>query len=146
MLFTYNYTVRLSDTDAAGVVYFANVLVMCHQAYEESLAVTGVNLKEFTSNSSTAVPIVHAEVDFFRPMFCGNQLLIHLLPEQLSDTEFEVNYQIVAVSFPEKPLAKATTRHVCINPASRKRTHLPEVIIQWLHYGCSDSDLSALKA
>ncbi|NEP01987.1 MAG: acyl-CoA thioesterase [Symploca sp. SIO2E9] len=137
MLFTHNYTVRFSDTDAAGVVYFANVLVMCHEAYEESLAAAGINLKEFFTNSSTAVPIVHAEVDFFRPMFCGDELLIRLVPQHLSDNEFEVNYQIVAVSFPGQKLAKANTKHVCINPASRKRTHLPELIIQWLHHGYS---------
>lgn len=140
MLFTHNYTIRLSDTDAAGVVYFANVLVICHQAYEESLAAGGINLKEFVSNSSTAIPIVHTEVDFFRPMFCGNKLLIRLMPQQLSETEFEVNYQIFTASSPEQQLAKALTRHVGIAPASRKRTHLPEAIIQWLHHSCSDSD------
>ena len=34
MAFAYYYTVRFQDTDAAGVVYFANVLRICHEAYE----------------------------------------------------------------------------------------------------------------
>lgn len=135
MPFTYTCTVRLSDTDAAGVVYFANVLTMCHEAYEESLATSGINLKAFVSNSETAIPIVHSSVDFFRPMFCGDKVLIELTPQQLSENEFEIAYQIVATSSPEKRLARAITQHVCINPISRTRTQLPEKIIHWLRLG-----------
>ncbi|NEP14220.1 MAG: acyl-CoA thioesterase [Symploca sp. SIO2C1] len=132
MPFTYKRTVYLADTDAAGVVYFANVLVMCHEAYEVSLAEAGISLKALLSNRSTALPIVHSTADFFRPMFYGDQLLIHLNSQQLNDTEFEIDYQIVAASSSERCLAKAITRHVCINPTSRSRTELPQVIVQWL--------------
>ncbi|MGK7875478.1 MAG: acyl-CoA thioesterase [Xenococcaceae cyanobacterium] len=132
MPFTYMRTVRLPDTDAAGVVYFANVLSMCHEAYEESLVQAGISLKAFFNNSSTAIPIVHAEVDFFRPMFCGDKLLIELIPQQLSENSFQITYQIFAASSSQKQLAKANTRHVCINPMSRSRVPLPQIIIQWL--------------
>ncbi|MGQ4647258.1 thioesterase family protein [Lyngbya aestuarii] len=135
MPFTYNRTVRLVDTDAAGVVYFANVLVMCHEAYEESLAACHINLKTFVSNSATAFPIVHAAVDFLQPMFCGDQVLIQLESKQISNTAFEINYQIFAAALREQRLAQAITRHVCINPISRTRTPLPEVINQWLDCG-----------
>jgi len=36
MPFTYSRTVHFADTDAAGVVFFANFLAICHEAYEES--------------------------------------------------------------------------------------------------------------
>ncbi len=132
MPFTYPRTVRLSDTDAAGVAYFAKVLSMCHEAYEDSLIEAGIDLKTFLNNSSTAIPIVHAQIDFFRPLLCGDKLLIHLAPQQLSENKFEITYQIFTVSSSQKPRAKANTRHVCINPTSRSRTSLPEAIIQWL--------------
>ena len=89
MPFIYQRTVRFQDTDAAGVVYFANALAMCHEAYEESLATSGINLKLFFSNLNVAIPIVHANVDFFRPMFCGDQVSIHLSPCQLGNDNFE---------------------------------------------------------
>jgi 1,4-dihydroxy-2-naphthoyl-CoA hydrolase len=66
MPFTYLRTVHFQDTDAAGVVYFANVLAMCHEAYEASLAASGINLKAFFSNPEVAFPIIHASVDFYR--------------------------------------------------------------------------------
>lgn len=132
MPFTHKRTVRFQDTDAAGVVYFANVLSMCHEAYEASLAASGLNLQSFFNNPEAAIPIIHASVDFRRPMFCGDELLIHLTPQPLDDTKFEILYQIVAASSPEQQLAKAITRHVCINPLTRTKRPLPEYIIQWL--------------
>ncbi len=125
-------TVRLSDTDAAGVVYFANVLVMCHEAYEQSLVNAGINFQELVNSSTTVLPIVHSSVDFFFPMFCGDRLLVQLTPKQLKESEFEVAYQIFATEA-EKLLAEALTRHVCINPSNRRRTPLPENIREWLH-------------
>lgn len=132
MPFTHNRTVRFQDTDAAGVVYFANVLSMCHEAYEASLAASGINLQTFFNNPTFAIPIIHASVDFRRPMYCGDYLLIHLTPQQLDDNKFEITYQIVAASSSEQQLAKAITRHICIAPLTKTRIVLPDAIIHWL--------------
>lgn len=155
MPFTYTRTIRFQDTDAAGVVYFANVLAMCHEAYEESLAASGINLQSFFQNPAVAIPIVHASVDFFRPMFCGDQQTIHLTPEPLTNHEFEIIYQVFKVPSPPSQMAKtsendvsgnlttiekaplqlvgkAITRHVCIDSANRTRKEMPAEMIQWL--------------
>ena len=129
MPFTYNRIIRFQDTDAAGVVYFANVLAICHEAYEESLGSSGINLKDFFTNPSVAFPIVHASVDFFRPMFCGDNLLIRLMPQQLSGDRFEITYEVMVT---EVMVAKTITRHVCIDTSSRSKRELPEQIIKWL--------------
>lgn len=131
MAFSYTRTVRFKDTDAAGVVYFANVLAICHEACEESLATSGINLKSFFSNPAFTIPIVHASVDFLRPMFCGDQLLINLITKQRSRDEFEIGYQVLEAAA-DKVVAKAITRHVCIEPISRTRKELPTEMIQWL--------------
>jgi len=34
MAFVYGRTIRFQETDAAGVIYFSNVLVLCHEAYD----------------------------------------------------------------------------------------------------------------
>ncbi len=129
MPFTYTRTIRFQDTDAAGVVYFANVLAMCHEAYEESLGCGGIHLKSFFSNPSVAIPIVHASVDFLRPMFCGDQIIIHFMTKHFNINTFEINYQIEDA---EELLAKALTKHVCIDPLGRTRKELPAEIIHWL--------------
>lgn len=133
MPFLYDRTVHFQDTDAAGVVYFANVLAMCHEAYEASLANTGINLREFFTHSAFALPIVHAQVDFHRPMFCGLQYKIQVKPACLNPRKFEISYGIFLVKEPENPISQATTVHVCINPVTRTRIDLPTEIMQWLH-------------
>jgi 1,4-dihydroxy-2-naphthoyl-CoA hydrolase len=144
MSFTFSRTVCFKDTDAAGVVYFTNVLSMCHEAYEASLALTGIDLKVFFSHTfkqnPIAIPIVHASVDFRRPMYCGDRLLVELFPQQLSEHSFAIDYKIFAegdrsVKMPDiscQVLSKATTKHTCIDPVARSKQDLPPEIKQWL--------------
>ncbi|NER32916.1 MAG: acyl-CoA thioesterase [Oscillatoria sp. SIO1A7] len=133
MSFTYSRIIRFQDTDAAGVVYFANVLAICHEAYEASLAAAGIDLKSFFGDRELAIPIVHASVDFFKPMFCGDLLAVSLVPKSLNDNSFEIAYHVAAAATPESGQARAITRHVCINPARRSRELLPESMLQWLN-------------
>jgi 1,4-dihydroxy-2-naphthoyl-CoA hydrolase len=129
MAFTYHRTVRFQDTDAAGVVYFTNVLAMCHEAYEESIALAGINLKEFFTNPPVAFPIVHANVDFFRPIFCGDKLVITLIPHKQGTDKFEIAYEILVDLF---VVAKAHTRHVCIDTSTRTKREFSDEISEWL--------------
>jgi 1,4-dihydroxy-2-naphthoyl-CoA hydrolase len=137
MTFTYNRTIRFRDTDAAKVVYFANVLSICHEAYEESLAASGINIKDFFTNPSVAFPIVHSSVDFFRPTFCGDNLAISLIPQKLGVDKFEISYEI---SVAYVVVAKAITRHVCIDASSRRKQELPEEMIRWLETNHRDAE------
>ncbi|BAZ41700.1 thioesterase superfamily protein [Calothrix sp. NIES-4101] len=129
MSFTYHRTIRFQDTDAAGVVYFANVLKICHEAYEESLAASGINLKNFFQNSAIAYPIVHANVDFWKPIFCGDKLVVKLTSEKLNCEKFAINYKIAIA---DSIVSQAMTRHVCIDVATRQKRELPDAINQWL--------------
>jgi 1,4-dihydroxy-2-naphthoyl-CoA hydrolase len=133
MTFIYHRTVHFQDTDAAGVVYFANGLSMCHEAYEASLAAVGVDLKLFFSRSTNlAVPITHAEIDFFRPISCGDRLDIHLTPKLLQPSEFEITYQIFLANSSQPPLTRALTRHVCIDMTTRQRQGLSAELMEWV--------------
>jgi 1,4-dihydroxy-2-naphthoyl-CoA hydrolase len=138
MPFSHERVVRFSDTDAAGVVYFAQVLAMCHEAYEASLAAAGIELHQFFRGSELAIPIVHASIDFFAPMYCGDRLEICLTPQRLTAmatppvaSSFEIVYTI-AGDRSEKGLSRAYTRHVCIDPATRQWRELPEDLYHWL--------------
>lgn len=132
MPFIYDRPVHFRDTDAAGVVYFAHVLAMCHEAYEASLATSGIDLHKFFSRRATAVPITHAHADFLCPMGMGDRLQIHLTPHRLGPAEFEITYHIVTATAPERILSRAVTRHVCIHVAERSRQDLPKSLVAWM--------------
>ncbi|MBD2459961.1 acyl-CoA thioesterase [Oscillatoria sp. FACHB-1407] len=140
MSFIYPRSVHFKDTDAAGVVYFANVMSMCHEAYEASLAASGIDLNSFFCYPKIAIPITHVTVDFMRPMFCGDNLQIHVNPKQLKGDEFEIQYEVYSVekvveeitSVQEVCTARAFSKHVCIDAVNRVRTNLPIHVMQWL--------------
>jgi 1,4-dihydroxy-2-naphthoyl-CoA hydrolase len=133
MSFTYHRTIHFKDTDAAGVVYFSNALSICHEAYEALLETLMINLKEYFSGKSLAVPIVHAEIDFMRPMYCGDKIYIVLSGIIQLESTFILKYEIYQNDLDvDKPIAIASTRHVAIDPVTRKRSKLPTELIQWL--------------
>lgn len=142
MPFSHHRTIHFKDTDAAGVVYFSNVLTICHEAYEASLSAVSIPVKSFFCPAETAFPIVHASVDFFRPLFCGDRVVIDLIPNQTSTHEFEIRYALFLVASDaeqapvqsDRPSSKAYTRHVCIDGVTRRRKDLPAEITQWLHH------------
>lgn len=128
MPFTYHRTIRFSDTDAAGVVYFANVLSICHESYEALLAAGGIDLNEFFSAQLIAVPIVHASIDFLQPMRCGDIVQVQLQPTEIKASKFRLDYKIAPVTpaASNQVLAIAHTIHVCIKTGRREKTELPE--------------------
>ena len=132
MTFNYLRRVYLSDTDAAGVVYFAKGLEMCHQVYEESLAAAGISLKQMLREKTIALPIVRAEIDFMRPLFCGDELQVNLTTSLISNNEYAIAYRIYHTDNLERVSVKAQTRHVCIDTQIRTRTDLPSSIVKWL--------------
>ena len=117
--FKHVHVVRFHETDAAGVVYFANLLTFCHEAYEAALAAVGIDVALFFSRDrNVAVPVIHAEADFYRPVRCGEAIAIHLIPKQLTAHSFEIHYAIYRedASYQAEQrgeaIARALTRHV----------------------------------
>jgi 1,4-dihydroxy-2-naphthoyl-CoA hydrolase len=134
MPFKYLRTVNFVDTDGAGVVFFANVLTFCHGAYEAALGAEGFNLREFFSDRGELIlPIVGAEVKFYRPMYVGDCLQINLKTKQTSDVEFEIDYQIYKVEHLDRVLAQASTKHICLWSKERSRAQLSPEMQAWLH-------------
>ncbi len=138
MAFCYEYTIQFRDTDAAGVVYFANIVSICHVAYEASLTQTGIDLKLFVNNTEFAVPITHVSADFLRPLFCGDRVVIQLKPQLTESNKFEIKYQICLKNSLDNESASlpicatALTKHVVVDRHTRKRKELPEILTNWL--------------
>ena len=124
MPFLYQRTIHFKDTDAAGVVYFANVLSMCHEAYEASLQSIGIDLNAFFRDRQRAIPIVHASVDFFQPMFCGDTYSIELTPTLLKPSEFSIAYQIYPYISPKSPNLETTMHNTLEENTSRMEKDL----------------------
>jgi 1,4-dihydroxy-2-naphthoyl-CoA hydrolase len=136
----YTRSIRFQDTDAAGVVYFANLLAICHEAYEDSLIVAGINVRDFFRQGETIVPIVHASVDFFQPLQCGDRILVQLSAVRSSQSKFEITYEIYLENNANQLVSKAITKHICIDTQTRTRKELPESLLNWLQTLCNNDE------
>lgn len=132
MAFLYHRTIHFGDTDAAGVVFFANTLAICHEAYEESLIAAGVELQAFFSAQSVIVPIARTEADYLRPLAAGEKIRVSVVPTLVSENSYAVRYEITKLGPPEKLAARVRTEHVCLDAVARRRRPLPPPLAAWL--------------
>jgi 1,4-dihydroxy-2-naphthoyl-CoA hydrolase len=135
MPFTYARTVHFADTDAAGVVFFANYLAICHEAYEESLSASGIDLKAFFSDNGVVVPIAKSETEYLRPISCGDKLEVTVNAKALTENSYEIRFEITRLGPNSKCSARARTEHVCIDSKTRARKALPAPLGDWVARG-----------
>ncbi len=121
-MFRHDTTVRLRHTDAAGVIYFAEQLVLCHEAYEAFLARSGHPLGGLLGAGDIGLPIVHAQVDLTAPVFVSDPLRIDVFAERVGTTSFTLGYQLARDG---TPVGAARTVHVAIDARTRAKTDLP---------------------
>src|SRR4051812_39537595 len=115
MPFLYSRTIHFADTDAAGVVFFANYLSICHEAYEEALAATGINIARFFSDHGIIIPIARSTADYLRPMTCGEKIHVSVTPVSLSENSFALDCTLAKLGPPQKIAGRVRTEHVCIS-------------------------------
>jgi 1,4-dihydroxy-2-naphthoyl-CoA hydrolase len=140
MPFSYPRTIHFADTDAAGIVFFARYLAICHEAYEEALAAAGVPLATFFSDHGVIVPIAKSECSYLRPLACGEKVRVEVTPRRLSANSFALEFSMWKLPAPgsatgEKRAAVARTEHVCVSSASRERQTLPAALATWVDAG-----------
>jgi 1,4-dihydroxy-2-naphthoyl-CoA hydrolase len=135
MPFTYARTVHFADTDAAGVVFFANYLVICHEAYEESLSAVGIDLKAFFADNGIVIPIAKSGAEYLRFLSCGDKLGVSVSPCAITENSYEVQFEVTRLSSPPKCAARIKTEHICIDSGTRARKALPTALAEWVAAG-----------
>ena len=124
--FEHRMRVRFQHTDPAGIVFFANILVYCHEAYEEFLRKGGIPLEEFLGKRKQTLPLGHAEATFKRPFRAGQLVTVKVSVGRIGDRSFRLEYDLYGEA--GEHLATAATVHVAVDPATGRSTAiLPEL-------------------
>lgn len=122
-MFTYKTQIRLHDTDAAGLLFFANQLVLVHDAYEKLLSKIGFSFEAMLKKRGYFLPIVHIESDYKAPLFVGDDIAIKVKVSHIGTSSFTFVYEIHSKN---KLVGTAKTVHVTINKATKKKIPLPK--------------------
>jgi len=122
--FEHCFPIALHDTDAAGVLFFAHLFRHAHDAYEAWMARLGFPLDAVIRGGDLALPLVHAEADYRRPMRHGEKVGVTISVAELGEASFSIVYRFHVDG--DKLAATARTVHVCIQPGEAGRRSLPE--------------------
>lgn len=119
------YTIKLHDTDAAGILFFANQFKIVHDLYQRFLDEIGFPLQERFATGDFSLPIVRAEADFFAPLTVGDTLEVSLRVAAVGESSFTLEYEITDLD--GRQVGSAKTIHVTVNPKTRSKIRLPEL-------------------
>ena len=122
-MFKTTMTVRMYDTDAAGILYFGSQFRFAHDAFESLLASEGVSFGDLLEKESFLFVIVHAEADYKSSLKVGDIIDVRTYISRIGDTSFAVEYSILRNS---ETVGRVQTVHVCIDRNSREKISIPE--------------------
>ncbi len=125
MSFLHPSRIHLHDTDAAGVLFFANQFRLAHEAYEAFLDSIGMPLKDWIAGP-VHLPIVHAQADFTAPLRAGDVVQIEVTSDALGDHSFKMLYRFRKDG--QAAVGSAQTAHVAVDAKTGLKTRLPETL------------------
>lgn len=125
-MFTYTTTIRLHDTDAAGVIYFANQLRIAHEAFETYMQSMQFDLGKLLRTAEYLMPIVHAESAYKTPLVLGDKVEIRLSLEHIGNTSFALLYRLIKKDGTEAGTVRIL--HVVVDKGSKQKRPIPDQI------------------
>lgn len=124
-MYRYVRKIRVQDTDATGVLYFANLLQIGLEAFEEFMHQKGHKMGEVIKEKKFLYPIVHAEGDFFAPIYLSDEIEVTLSFPKMGTTSF--THASVMTRNGEK-VGQVSIVHVVYSQEKKQSIPLPETI------------------
>ena len=115
--------VYYADTDAGGVVYYANYLRWLEMARADWLEDTGTSLVEFV-NQGFVFAVARVEIDYHVSAVLGDEVEVRTIPERVRRVRFILNQHVYRCADDVK-LASAKVTVACLTPEG-KITALPD--------------------
>ena len=141
--FRHSFPIALHDTDAAGVLFFAHLFRHAHDAYEAWIATIGFPMDAMLRDGELALPLVHAEADYRRPLRHGDRVEVTLSVAEAGSRSFKIDYRFQT---PDGDLAAtARTVHACLHRGEGRSCPLPAALSSTLRQLLAQSDRDAVR-
>ncbi len=121
----HRFSVRVyyEDTDAAGVVYYANYLRYMERARTELLSEQGIDVAKY-HRDGYLFAVVHVDVRYKKPALLGDHLDVVTILKELTNVTITLDHRIMRSN---DLLVEASVRLACIDPNGKPR-RLPEPV------------------
>lgn len=128
--FVWPVRVYYEDTDAAGIVYYANYLKFFERCRTEWLRALGIDQRELAAQEQLQFVVRGLQCEYLRPASLDDELQIDARITRLRGASLEFAQQAVRGS---ELLARSTTRVACVNVKTLAPQALPQRLLAALN-------------
>ncbi len=122
--FFHNIKVYYEDTDAGGVVYYANYLKFLERARTEALFTIGFNNKKIKENYGALIVVKSCNIEYKKPSYLEDELKIRSFVKSVTKTSFFMSQFISR----DNELIVEAKVHLVFVDKNGKPIKVPEVI------------------
>jgi acyl-CoA thioester hydrolase len=129
--FSHRLCVRIywEDTDAGGVVYYANYLKFMERCRTEWLRAMGVDQLRLRTERGLQFAVVNVAVDFLRPALLNDEVIVTAELLRLSGATISFKQRIWRG---EDQLIEASARVACLDSGTLKPRAIPkDLFMEW---------------
>lgn len=131
--FAFPVRVYFEDTDAGGVVYYANYLKYLERCRTEWLRSVGFDQSELLRDPGIAFVVRSVNIEYLKPARLDDELQVELEVEKIGRAQIHFRQCIRRVAPDDKrtkadELIVGTIQIVCVNSALMKITSLPPLL------------------
>jgi acyl-CoA thioester hydrolase len=132
--FTWQARVYWEDTDAGGIVYYANYLRFLERARSEWLRARGISQRALALDPGVVFSVVELQARYHRPARLEDRLLIGCEPSREGGASLAFSQRIWREETGAEGtlLLSASVRVACVDARTMKPRRLPAVIAQEL--------------
>ncbi len=130
-MFKHETSIKLHQTDAAGLLFFGHQFTLIHDTYELFMDSIGFQFARILKEADYMVPIVHAEADCKKPLYVSERVTTSLKVKTIGQSSYLLEYELV--NREGELVGTGQTVHVCVDRETGKKRDLPQKLREKLN-------------
>ncbi len=126
--FVWPVRIYYEDTDAGGVVYYANYLKFMERARTEWLRVLGFEQNELREQHGILFIVNHVSVDFRRPGRFNDQLQVSVRIQRRRRASLDLIQEVKRL--PDEVLCAGRVRIACVDAGTLRPRPMPDDVLK----------------
>jgi acyl-CoA thioester hydrolase len=127
--FSVPFRVYWEDTDAGGVVYYANYLKFMERCRTDWLRALGIDQNRLRAERQLQFAVVSVAVDFLRPAILNDEVLVTAELERLTGATIVFKQTVMRG---DEQLIDANARVACLDSGTLKPRPIPkDLFVEW---------------
>jgi acyl-CoA thioester hydrolase len=126
----FNYRIYYEDTDAGGVVYYANYLKFFERARTDFLRNIGISQALLAQMENIIFVVKRCVIEYQYPARLDDEIIVSVKIKEIHKVSLTMTQEITKSA---KPIAQLEVQIVCLNQQNFKPTKLPQKLIDLIH-------------